>query len=278
MSLKAAEFEYITQLLKRECAIVLEPGKEYLVELRLGILADANGFPSYHTLIYKLMQNNDVDLTNKVIDAMTTNETLFFRDLKPYEFLQKELLPHIFSRANQSRELNIWSAACSTGQEPYSIAMLLAKNFPIISQQWKTTFIATDISTTCINYARKGIYNQFEVNRGLPLPYLVQYFFQTNAGWEIKEEIKKMFVFQELNLIKEWPFLPKMDIIFLRNVFIYFDVSTKKKILSKIKKQLKPNGYLFLGSAETPIYIDNSFQRINTSLNVNCYQYQQQHN
>jgi len=157
VSLLKSEYDYIVDLLKKNCAIYLEPGKEYLVELRLGTLADAEGFSSVHGLIHKIIQTEDPSLTRKVIDAMTTNETLFFRDLKPYDYLRTELLPYIFSREKQNNELNIWSAACSTGQEPYSIAMLLHQHFPLVLQHWKTHFFATDISSTCIQYARKAL-------------------------------------------------------------------------------------------------------------------------
>lgn len=272
MSLKASEFEFIAQLLKRESAIVLEAGKEYLVELRLGTLAEKEGHSSYHSLILELIKKKDAGLVAKVVDAMTTNETLFFRDLKPYDYLQKHLLPELMARPQQHYELNIWSAACSTGQEPYSIAMLIHQNFPNLVRQWNYQFYATDLSNSCLDYARAAVYNQFEVNRGLPIPYLVRYFAQTQEGWALKEEIKRMFAFQQLNLIKEWGFMPKMDIIFLRNVLIYFDVPTKKEILAKMRQQLKPDGYLFLGSAETPINLDPKFKRVDTDLNVNCYQ------
>ncbi|PIQ24476.1 chemotaxis protein CheR [bacterium (Candidatus Blackallbacteria) CG17_big_fil_post_rev_8_21_14_2_50_48_46] len=271
MTLSSSEFDYIRHLLKNECAIVLENGKEYLVDLRLGILADNEGFSSIHSLIGHLSKRSEPDLVKKVVDAMTTNETLFFRDHKPFELLQKHLLPELLQNRASSRELNIWSAASSTGQEPYSIAMLIHQHFPQLVNQWNLQILASDISFTCLEYAREAVYNQFEVNRGLPIQLLIRYFEQKDTRWQLKPEIKNMVKFQELNLIQTWPFLPKMDIIFLRNVLIYFDLDVKKKILENVRKVLKPDGYLILGSAETTLLIDSAFERVETSLNVNCY-------
>lgn len=272
MSITPSEYDFVVKLFKQESAISLEAGKEYLVELRLGILAEAEGFASYHALIHDLVQNPDSPLLERMVDAMTTNETLFFRDFKHYEFLQKELLPRLLSAVETNRELNIWSAACSTGQEPYSIAMLIHQNFPHLCHSWKTHFLATDLSDSCLDYARRGIYNQFEVNRGLPVSYLVRYFMQHNRDWLLKDEIKSMFSFQKLNLIKTWPELPQMDVVFLRNVLIYFDMDVKRQIIARVRQKIKKNGYLFLGSAETLINIDSSFKRVDSELNVNCYQ------
>ncbi|MGE3727229.1 MAG: protein-glutamate O-methyltransferase CheR [Candidatus Sericytochromatia bacterium] len=273
MPISQVEFDFICQLLKTECAIALDAGKEYLVELRIGILAENEGFPSARILIQHLAQTKEPLLVKKVVDAMTTNETLFFRDFKPFEMLQKEILPLLFQRSSDSKELNIWSAACSMGQEPYSIAMILDQFFTQHRSGWKIFLQATDISFTCLNYAKNAVYNQFEVNRGLPVSLLVRYFEQENDRWKLKPVIKDQVQFQELNLIEPWPtYMPKMDIIFLRNVLIYFDLATKKKILQKVRQQLKPDGYLFLGNAETTLLIDDSFTRINSTYNVNCYQ------
>ncbi|MBT9547941.1 MAG: protein-glutamate O-methyltransferase CheR [Candidatus Sericytochromatia bacterium] len=279
MPISPVEYDYICQLLKSECAIALDVGKEYLVELRIGILAENEGFSSAQNLIQQLTQKKEPQLVKKVVDAMTTNETLFFRDFKPFELLHKEILPHLFQRQSGAKELNIWSAACSMGQEPYSIAMVLDQYFAQQRSDWKIHLQATDISFTCLNYAKDAVYNQFEVNRGLPISLLVRYFEQENDRWKLKPVIKEQVQFQELNLIEPWPsYMPKMDIIFLRNVLIYFDFATKKKILQKVRQQLKPDGYLFLGNAETTLMIDDAFSRIDSLYNVNCYQVNSRNN
>jgi len=275
MAINASEFEYIRKIVQTKSAIFLDDGKEYLVELRLGILADNEGFSSLNLLISHLYKTGDPGLVKKVVDAMTTNETLFFRDHKPFELLRNTLIPDMVKKRSEIKELNIWSAACSTGQEPYSIAMLLHKHFLEQFKFWRVKILATDISQTCLDYARKAQYTQFEVNRGLPAPYLVRYLNQLDSRWHLLPEIKDAVHFNEFNLIESWPPLPKMDIIFLNNVLIYFTLETKKAILDKMRQQLKPDGYLFLGSAETTLNIAPYFERVISIENTNCYQLRQ---
>lgn len=272
MAINLTEFDYIREVVKSKSAIILDDGKEYLVELRLGILASNEGFASLNNLIAHLYQTSDATLMKKVVDAMTINETFFFRDLKPFDFLHKHILPALAQSRAETKELNIWSAACSTGQEPYSIAMILHKHFPELARDWQSRIFASDLSHTCLDYARKGHYNQFEVNRGLPVTYLVRYFNQQESRWHLVPEIKNAVRFSEFNLLDNWSKLPKMDVIFLNNVLIYFNLETKKQIFEKIRKQLNPDGYLFLGSSETTFKIAPYFERINSAENVNCYQ------
>lgn len=194
-------------------------------------------------------------LTAKAIDALTTNETFFFRDFQPFEALRKVILPRLLEQRAAQRKLTIWSAACSTGQEPYSLAMLLRENFPQLAQ-WNLSILATDLSPTVLTQARAGSYNQFEVNRGLPAPLLFKYFRKQDDRWFVKDELKQGIEFRAMNLIEPWPLFPPFDIILIRNVMIYFDVPTKQAILKKIRGCLQPQGSLFLGTAETTINLD----------------------
>jgi chemotaxis protein methyltransferase CheR len=260
MAISKTDFEYVSQLAHSQAAIVLEPGKEYLVENRLGPLAQREGFLSLEQLISKMRSEKIINgLHHKTIDALTTNETLFFRDFHPFEALRKIVLPKLLESRASGRQLNIWSAACSSGQEPYSLAMLIREKFPQMND-WRINILATDISPTVLKAAGEGVYSQFEVNRGLPATYLVKYFSKQDDKWVIKDEIKKMVQFKPLNLIQPWPMMPPCDLVFIRNVMIYFDVETKKTILKKIRACLLPHGYLFLGTAETTMNLDDGYQ------------------
>jgi chemotaxis protein methyltransferase CheR len=211
-------------------------------------------------LVQALQKNSNNGLQSKVIEAITTNETSFFRDIHPFETLKDAILPQLLESRKNERTLNIWSAASSSGQEPYSIAMLIRENFPELLD-WKINFIASDISEKMLSRCRSGKFSQLEVNRGLSASLLVKYFEKTGAAWFIKEQLRKMIHFQQINLSREFPYLPKMDIIFMRNVLIYFDIETKKKVLNQLISVLQPDGFLFLGAAESTINLDSSFER-----------------
>lgn len=272
MSITATEFDFISRLLKQFSAIVLAPGKEYLVELRLNILSEQLGYDSLHTLIAEVSKNHSPALVHQVVDALTTNETYFFRDLKPFECLKTLLLPELIEKRQQTRELQIWSAACSSGQEPYSIAMVLQEHFAHLLSNWKVSLLASDISSTCLEYAQAASYNQFEVNRGLPVSYLVKYFEQAGQRWQLRPVIKDKVQFKAINLIENWPLPGKMDIIFLNNVLIYFDIPTKIEVLRRASQALKPDGYLFLGGTETALNLEPSLKRLESMFNANVYQ------
>jgi chemotaxis protein methyltransferase CheR len=262
MAISKADFDYIVQLAQSQAAIVLEPGKEYLVENRLTGLAEQEGFGTLAKFIGKLRSETTINgLHHKSIDALTTNETSFFRDFHPFESLRKHLLPRLIEQRAEARQLTVWSAACSTGQEPYSLAMLLAEHFPQL-RDWKITILATDLSPTVLKVAGAGHYSQFEVNRGLPAAYLVKYFTKQGDRWHIKPDLKKNIQFRAMNLIQPWPILPPFDLVFIRNVMIYFDVDTKKMILKRIRNCLLPHGHLFLGTAETTINLDPEYQPV----------------
>jgi chemotaxis protein methyltransferase CheR len=191
---------------------------------------------------------------------MTTNETSFFRDIHPFEALRKSILPELMARRAAERQVNFWCGAASTGQEPYSVLMLIAEHFPELLK-WDIKFIATDLCSEVLARSRAGCFSQLEVNRGLPASLLVKYFIREGASWRIRDDLRRRVEFREMNLVKDWLSLPPLDIVFLRNVLIYFDVETKKTILAKARRLLRPSSYLLLGGAETTFNIDEAFER-----------------
>lgn len=261
MAISSFDFDYLCKLVHDSSAIVLEPGKEYLLESRLLPLARREGFDTLNALVTNLRANSVNGMHRKVVEAMTTNETTFFRDLHPFEALRKKVLPELIEKRSVERRLTIWSAACASGQEPYSIAMLLREHFPVLAA-WDVRILATDLSQEMVQRTQQGRYSQLEINRGLPAPLLLKYFEQQGLEWQIKEELRRMVEARQLNLAKDWSYLASPDVIFMRNVMIYFDPKTKKGILAKLRQLLRPNGYLFLGGAETTLNLDDSFTRV----------------
>ena len=258
----AGTFDFLCNFVREKSAIVLEPSKAYLVESRLNPVARNNGLSSLDELVAALRKPASRELARQVIDAMTTNESSFFRDLQPFESLKTVIIPELLEKRSKDRTLNIWSNACSSGQEVYSIAMLLRESFPALAG-WKVRLIATDLSTTILKKAQEGIFNQTEVNRGLPMPMFLKYFTKSGLQWQIKEDVRKSIEFREVNLIESWPStLPTMDIVFLRNVLIYFSPETKTAILNKVHRILRPDGCLFLGGSETTMNLDTKFERV----------------
>jgi chemotaxis protein methyltransferase CheR len=260
-AVRSDDFNYIRDLVRDHSAMSLEPGKEYLVESRLDPLARQEGFSSLRDMVDHLRSAPSGELHRKVVEAMTTNETSFFREMRVFEMFRKAILPRLLAARNRERSLNLWCAACSTGQEPYSVAMLLREQFPTLDD-WNITFIASDISREMLARARAGSYNQLEINRGLPAHLLVKYFEKRRALWEVSPDIRRMIDFREINLIHDWPFLPRMDVIFMRNVLIYLDLEAKKSILSRIGRLLNPEGYVLLGGAETTTNLDDSLEPV----------------
>lgn len=269
MTISRADFEYVQTLLHQRAGIVVEAGKEYLVESRLGPLARQEGFGSLQELIGMLRYQPFNTLHRKLVHVMTINETLFFRDIRPFEVLRTQVIPQLLARRAADRRLTLWCAASSTGQEPYSVAMLLREHFPQL-QAWNLRFIASDLSTGVLARALRGCYTQAEVNRGLPARLLVKYFTKQGDEWQIRQDIRRMIEYRELNLAETWSFLPRLDIIFMRNVLIYFDLDTKREILRKAAQLLNPGGALFLGSAETTINIAEEFEPISKGGDA-CY-------
>jgi chemotaxis protein methyltransferase CheR len=263
------EFDYIRKLVHQRAGLMLDESKRYLVETRLVSLASREGITSTGELIATLREQSSGPLYHKVIEALTTHETSFFRDALPFEGLAKHVLPPLVAARSTVRRLNIWSAACASGQEPYSIALVLREQFLELAD-WNIRLLATDISGEMIARARAGQYNEVEVSRGLSRPLLEKYFFRRGGHWEIREEIRRMVEFREMNLAERWSSLPSMDIIFMRNVLIYFDVETKKAILDQVRRVLCPDGRLFLGAGETTLTLDTAFERVSLG-RTECY-------
>lgn len=256
-----ADFDFIRTIVRFESAIVLDSAKDYLIASRLAPLVRETGAQSLGALISNLRRSPFGPLRNKVIEAITTNETNFFRDIYPWQALREVVLPRLIAARASMRQLNIWCGAASSGQEPYSLAMTLAEHFPQLAT-WNVKITATDISNEILQRAKQGRYSQLEVNRGLPAPMLAKYFERDGASWLISERLRNMIDYKELNLVRPWVGLAPCDLVMMRNVLIYFDVETKSSILHQVGKLIKPYGALFLGGAETTLNLATEFERI----------------
>jgi chemotaxis protein methyltransferase CheR len=268
-NISETDFSYVRSLVLERSAIVLEANKAYLAESRLIPVARAQGLSTLAELVARLRAERFGGLHTKVVEAMTTNETTFFRDAHPFEALRTTVLPELIERRTPSRALQVWSAACSSGQEPYSLAMLISEHFPALAN-WTVRILATDLSTEMLERAAAGQYSQLEMNRGLPANYLVKYFQKRGVAWHVSDDLRGMIDYRQVNLATAWSALPAMDVVFMRNVLIYFDTDTKRAILGKIRNVLRPDGYLFLGGAETTINLDDAFERVQYD-KAGCY-------
>ncbi len=256
------DFQYVQTLVRDNTAIALDNTKVYLVNARLLPVARNAGFESIVGLIRHLRSRSFSDLHTNVIEAIVTTETSFFRDYFPFEALRQEIIPEIMNnKRSGSRSLNIWSAGCSSGQEPYSIAMLLREAFPELAT-WSTRLLASDVSKGMLERSKSGTYSQTEVNRGLPAPMMVKYFRQQGTTWQISDKIRNMVSFFHHNLAHDVASLPTVDVLAMRNVLIYFDVDTKRMVLDRIRRHLRPGGFLMLGTAETTLNLNERFERV----------------
>jgi len=252
------DFDFVSQLLRKRAGIVLGGDKMYLLESRLAPLARKEGLPSIDDLIQVVRARRDERLITQVVDVMTTNETFFFRDKTPFDHLKEAVMPAL-AQARKGQRIRIWCAAASTGQEPYSIAMMLDQT-PSLSGGVPVEIVATDISDRCLDRARQGLFTQFEVQRGLPIQMLMHYFTQQDDHWRISERIRSMVTYRKLNLMDPSYNLGKFDVVFCRNVLIYFDAATKGEVLERIAQSTNPGGFLMLGAAESVIGITQSFE------------------
>jgi chemotaxis protein methyltransferase CheR len=252
------EYEFLRKLLKERSGLDLASDKQYLVESRLIPLARKNGLGGISELVQRVKAGADV-LTSEVVEAMTTNETFFFRDKIPFDLLKEAVLPALVRARANRRSLRIWCAASSTGQEPYSIAMCLKEPGQTLAG-WRTEIVATDLSVGVLEKARAGLFSQFEVQRGLPIQYLVKYFSQVGELWQLNADIRAMVQHRQLNLLQDFSHLGTFDIVFCRNVLIYFDQETKLGIFERLAKMIEPDGALVLGAAETVVGITTSFK------------------
>ncbi len=258
MSLSKQDFDFISTLVEERSAIQLPQGKEYLVEARLDALRRTMNISNLAELIQTVRKSRRSQLAEDVVDALTTNETSFFRDIRPFDGLKQVIIPTLMENRKSSRRLNIWCGACSSGQEPYSVLILLRENFPEL-QHWDLQYWATDFSPQMVQRCTDGRYADLEVKRGLSPELRDKYFDKVKDGWQIKSSFRSMLTVRRLNLMEAWK-LPQMDLIMMRNVLIYFSMETKKDIFRRIRDTLAPDGYLLLGAAETTINIDNSYE------------------
>jgi chemotaxis protein methyltransferase CheR len=247
-----ADFDYLCTFVRARSGLALTPEKRYLLESRLQPLARTRGFETLAALVRALQAGGNGELEQAVVEAMTTNETFFFRDKTPFETLRNDIMPRLLEARAGSRSLRIWCAAASTGQEPYSLAMMLDQMGERLAG-WRVEILGTDISTQALERARAGLYSQFEVQRGLPIQLLVRYFTQVGDQWQIAPQLRERVIFRPFNLLHDFSPLGTFDVVFCRNVLLYFDMALKADILARLGRQIAPDGCLFLGAAETVI-------------------------
>ncbi|MBL6959080.1 MAG: protein-glutamate O-methyltransferase [Rhodospirillales bacterium] len=256
-----ADFEFISGLLKDRSGLVLTPDKSYLLESRLMPVARKHGMPGLEELIQAVRGASEGPLVVDVTEAMTTNESFFFRDTKPFDLFREIILPPLLESRAAKKSFRIFCAAASSGQEPYSLAIILREAGAKLDG-WKIDIIGTDISTEILDKARAGLYSQFEVQRGLPIQLLVKYFEKKDDQWQISQDLRDMVTYKEYNLLGNLSPLGQFDVVFCRNVLIYFDRETKGKVLDSIAGLMPKDGTLFLGGAETVLGISERFKPI----------------
>ncbi len=257
--MKSDEFQIISDFVRNSSGIMLSQAKEYLVDSRLKPIAEQYGFSDVSALARGLIRAPET-VKLAVTDAMTTNETFFFRDKTPFTLFEEVILPAIVRTRRSSGRLRIWCAAASTGQEPYSLAMLLLKHKRLWAGM-RAEIVATDISPTAIEKAMQGRFSQFEVQRGLPVQLLVDHFVQDGTHWTISDQLRQMVKFSQLNLLSSLHTIGTVDAVYCRNVLIYFDAQTKRKVLTSIRKVMREDGYLVLGAADTVMGSNGEFER-----------------
>ncbi|QJW98025.1 CheR family methyltransferase [Frigoriglobus tundricola] len=259
--LSTADFNLVRDLVRSRSGVVLDDEKAYLADSRLRQLAKDVGMASATEVVATVRAGRNAALTQKMVEAMTTNETSFFRDGHPFEALQTVIVPELMRRRAAERRLTIWCGACSTGQEPYSVAMVLREHFPSLSG-WDVRILATDLCTDILARARSGRYTQMEIGRGMPQDLLAKYFDRDGTGWVVRDTLRKLVEFRQYNLLSETTPIGSVDVIFMRNVLIYFDIPTKHAILDRARGALRTDGYLFLGGSETTWNLHDGFARV----------------
>ena len=259
--MKSEDFDLLSDLLRKRSGLIISEDKLYLLESRLVPLARKRGMNGLDDLVKAIRFAPEEDLLVDVTEAMTTNESSFFRDIKPFEHFRNLVLPALLEKRANKRSIRIWCAAGSTGQEPYSLAMCLREEAAKLSG-WRIEIVATDLSKEVLEKASVGVYSQFEVQRGLPIQLLIKYFSQVNDLWQIDSSIRAMVKYQCLNLLDNFSHLGAFDVVFCRNVLIYFEQQVKSEVLGKIANLMPSDGYLFLGGAETVLNICDAFKPI----------------
>jgi chemotaxis protein methyltransferase CheR len=255
------DYDFIRKLVRERSGLVLSADKQYLVESRLLPVARKAALVSLSDLVRRLKEPNAQALAVEVVEAMMTNESFFFRDKLPFEHFRETIIPSLIAARASQRRIRLWCAAASTGQEPYSLAMCL-KEMARQLAGWRIDILATDISNEVLEKAKAGVYSQFEVQRGLPIQMLIKYFTQVGETWQIAPEIRAMVQFRPFNLLNDFAGLGMFDIVFCRNVLIYFDQPTKVGVLDRIARMVDRDGYLVLGAAETVVGLTDSFKPV----------------
>lgn len=258
-ALSPTDFDLLAGIVRQDSAIVLDHSKEYLLTSRLAPVLAAHDLPDLTALAVRLRARPHHPVRAALVEAMTTNETLFFRDVHPFTALAEHVLPCITATSRPDRTVRMWAAACSSGQEPYSMAITAAESLPAA---WRTQITATDLSPAMVERTRAGRFSQLEVGRGLSAARLVTHFTRVGTQWEASPRLRAMIAGRTLNLAAPLPALPRFDVVFLRNVLIYFDPATKASVLAAVARALHPEGYLFLGAAETTIGLSTDFERV----------------
>ncbi len=266
--LRPEDFDFVARTLKERSGLVITRDKAYLLESRLMPLARKRGLKGLEDLV-AAMKNRDESMVRDVTEAMTTNESFFFRDAKPFDQFRDVVLPNMMQARATKRSFRIWSAACSSGQEAYSLAMVLKEQAAKLAG-WRIEIVGTDISMEMLEKAKAGLYSQFEVQRGLPIQMLVKYFKKKDESWQIDPSLRAMVQFRDYNLLHDLRGLGQFDIVFCRNVLIYFDQQTKTRVLENISKQMPDDGYLYLGGAETVLGISDRFRPLPNQRGIYC--------
>lgn len=264
------DFDYISQLVRDRSGLVLTKDKAYLLESRLMPVARKLGMKGLEDLAKALRTNKDTALVQEIVEAMTTNESFFFRDTKPFELFRDSIMPDVLKARSAQRSLRIWCAAASSGQEPYSLAIILREMAAKLAG-WRIEIVGTDISRDILDKAKQGLYTQFEVQRGLSIQLLLKYFDKKGETWEAKPELRSMIQYKEYNLLDNLSSLGKFDVVFCRNVLIYFDQETKGRVLNGIADLLPPDGVLLLGGAETVLGVSDKFKPVTGQRGVYCH-------
>jgi len=253
------DFDYLRKMLRERSGLVLAAEKQYLAESRLVPVARRHGMTNLTELIERLRNKSPAALIAEVVEAMTTNETFFFRDKLPFDHFRDTMMPALIAARARDKRIRIWCTAASSGQEPYSLAMLL-KGMSASLAGYRIDIVATDLSSEVLEKAKAGVYTQFEVQRGLPVQLLVKFFEQTGESWQLAPELRSMVQFRPLNLLNDFSALGSFDVVFCRNVLIYFDQDSKVAVLNRVARQMPDDGYLVLGAAETVIGLTDAFK------------------
>lgn len=257
--MRSEDFDLLSRLVRERSGLVLTKDKVYLLESRLMPVARKHGVKGLEDLVSALRNGLNVQVARDIVEAMTTNESLFFRDVKPFDQFRNLVLPRLLQARAARRTIRIWSAACSSGQEPYSLAMIL-DDMQAKMAGWRVEIVATDLSNEILDRARSGVYSQFEVQRGLPVQFLIKHFKQNGDKWHIADKLKAMVTYRTFNLLDEMSVLGQFDVVFCRNVLIYFDQATKTRVLAGMARLLPADGVLYLGGAETVLGVSDRFE------------------